>query len=293
MKYLLLLILSICLIGLISAETTFDDTSDNNYFIEGSPSELQILISPASGSTFNVSLQNFTANLSDGLGIKNYTFNIYNNTNDLVNKTTIITPTNPFYATVGMFYNMIDGVFHWFYSFFDTAGNTYSTENYTLTIDLTIPSVNITYPQNISYTGTITSLNYTAVDSNLQTCWYSLDGGTTKNYITCGQNVIGLASKEGSNTWTIYANDTAGNMESSSITFSSNRIVEPICSGFTKSMSYLIPGIMALMILIGGGFTLVFGYKKEDLKFIVLGFVIIMLGVVLVGPVSQIIISTC
>ncbi|MCX6748669.1 MAG: hypothetical protein NT076_03620, partial [Candidatus Pacearchaeota archaeon] len=64
-----------------------------------------------------------------------------------------------------------------------------------------------------------TALNYTASDTNLQSCWYSLDSGATNTSVACGTNVTGLSAIEGSNTWQIWANDTLNNANSSSVTF--------------------------------------------------------------------------
>ncbi len=85
--------------------------------------------------------------------------------------------------------------------------------------DSTPPSLSIIYPQNTTYNINISSLNYSVSDANLQACWYSLNNGITNTTITCGQNATGLISTEGSNTWKIWANDSAGNTNSSSITF--------------------------------------------------------------------------
>jgi len=82
------------------------------------------------------------------------------------------------------------------------------------------PILNITEPQNVSYASTRTELNYTVSDDGeLSSCWYSLDNGQTNTTVTCGNNVTGLDSGEGSFKWTIYANDTFGNENSYSVNF--------------------------------------------------------------------------
>jgi len=87
-------------------------------------------------------------------------------------------------------------------------------------VDLTYPNVSLVYPIATTYTSHVTALNYTAVDNNnLGSCWYSLNSGITNNSVTCGNNVSGISSSEGSNTWIIYVNDTAGNENSSLVTF--------------------------------------------------------------------------
>jgi len=86
--------------------------------------------------------------------------------------------------------------------------------------DVTSPQINLTYPLNRSYASVQTQLNYTATDNiGLNTCWYSTDDGATNTTITCGNNVTGLDSGQGSSTWLVYANDSKGNDNSSSVTF--------------------------------------------------------------------------
>lgn len=82
------------------------------------------------------------------------------------------------------------------------------------------PRVNITYPINdTTYDAHITSLNYTAYDLNLNTCWYSVNNGATNTTITCGQNVTGIAPVEGSINWTLWVNDTDNNVSFHKVTF--------------------------------------------------------------------------
>ncbi|MEM2956303.1 MAG: hypothetical protein QW041_01885 [Candidatus Pacearchaeota archaeon] len=100
----------------------------------------------------------------------------------------------------------------------DTSGNTNFT-NVTFFIDSIAPHIQITYPQNISYNYNVNELNYTVSDINLQACWYSTNLGVTNTTVICGQNITGMTSAEGSNTWIVYANDSAGNLNYSSVTF--------------------------------------------------------------------------
>jgi len=85
--------------------------------------------------------------------------------------------------------------------------------------DVTIPSVAITFPLNTTYDADVSELNYTASDTNLLSCKYSLDNGVTNTTVTCGNNLTGLTSNEGTNTWKVWALDSQGNENSSSVTF--------------------------------------------------------------------------
>lgn len=97
---------------------------------------------------------------------------------------------------------------------------TYSTTNRTIDIDNTSPSLSLIYPTSTTYSTNSLGLNYTVSDRNLQTCWYSNNSGITNYTITCGNNATAVTASEGNNTWRVYANDSAGNQNSSSVTFS-------------------------------------------------------------------------
>lgn len=101
----------------------------------------------------------------------------------------------------------------------DTNNNMNNTVQSTFTIDTTKPLLLITTPQNTSYNLIQTQLNYSVSDTNLQVCWYSLNNGITNASINCGQNITGLSSPQGSSIWRVWANDSAGNINSSSVTF--------------------------------------------------------------------------
>jgi alpha-tubulin suppressor-like RCC1 family protein len=49
-------------------------------------------------------------------------------------------------ATVGIVVNLVDGIYTWFYSLFDWAGNSFATANNTLTIDTVKSLINFTIP---------------------------------------------------------------------------------------------------------------------------------------------------
>ena len=85
------------------------------------------------------------------------------------------------------------------------------------------PVINITYPLSATYSASPGDLNYTLNASNPDKCWWSNSSGAwNSTAVTCGTNWTtgtGLTANAGSNTWTVYANDTAGILNSSSVTF--------------------------------------------------------------------------
>jgi len=84
------------------------------------------------------------------------------------------------------------------------------------------PTITILYPETYVYNFQITEMNYSISYANgttLDTCWYSLDLGQTNITITCNQNITGITSVDGDNTWFMYANDTSGALGTKSVTF--------------------------------------------------------------------------
>ena len=105
-------------------------------------------------------------------------------------------------------------------------------------VDVIAPGLSIVYPINgTTYTLNVSNLNYTTNEAG--NCWYSNNSGVwNSTTTTAGTNFTNVISKEGSNTWTLYCNDSAGNLNSSSVTFfkdTSVAIVSAISSGQPSS----------------------------------------------------------
>jgi len=68
-------------------------------------------------------------------------------------------------------------------------------------------------------------LDYTVEETSPSFCWYSKDNGTTNSSAeVSGTNFTGLTTDTGSNTWTVYCNDTSSNVGNDSITFNMTEI---------------------------------------------------------------------
>ena len=115
--------------------------------------------------------------------------------------------------------SMADDGYNLHYYCGDLAGNINST-SVAFGLDSVVPAVSVSYPLNASYTVAPSVLNYSATDNAIQSCWYTLNEGVTNTSVACGMNVSGLSASQGSNIWRVYANDSAGNTNSSSVTFS-------------------------------------------------------------------------
>jgi hypothetical protein len=108
----------------------------------------------------------------------------------------------------------------WTCSATDSSGTVvFASENRTISPDVAAPVVSILYP-----TGSITSftngqsveLNYTATDTNLQSCWYEYNGINDTNY-SCLNKMFTYAA--GINTIKVWANDSLGNKNSATSVF--------------------------------------------------------------------------
>jgi hypothetical protein len=116
----------------------------------------------------------------------------------------------------------------------DSAGNENSS-SVTFTVDTTNPLLTIVYPLNQTYNLNVSELNYTHTETNPDSCWYSNDSGKNNYSVQdMGLNFTNVISYEGSNTWTLYCNDTVGNINSTSRTFFKDTI-NPLISITTPS----------------------------------------------------------
>ncbi len=81
--------------------------------------------------------------------------------------------------------------------------------------DITLPSVNLISPTNSTYNTTQIPLNYASSDANLQTTWYQYNGTNT----TLTGNTTFTALDNNESVLILWANDTVGNINSTSVTF--------------------------------------------------------------------------
>ena len=86
-------------------------------------------------------------------------------------------------------------------------------------IDATSPVITIDFPIVADYNSIVTAFNFTATDTHLDKCWYSVDEGATNTTFVCGVNVTGLTANQGWNNWFAFANDTFGNRGQDNVSF--------------------------------------------------------------------------
>jgi hypothetical protein len=117
----------------------------------------------------------------------------------------------------------------------DGIGNTETTKTDHAALDMTPPILTVTSPVNRTYPTTYFDLNFTAEDPLAGVDWtgYSLDGGPN---VPSG-NVTLYGNDNGPHTITVYANDSAGNLATSTITFTID-VLDLILALWTDQSSY-------------------------------------------------------
>lgn len=168
-----------------------------------------VFVNPLNGSIVNYTTM--TLRCQDaGLGYVTSTANGYQPTN----LTMIDTLTG---YTAGQTYK-------WNYRACASDGScSFATSNRTFYIDSSGPSISINYPTTVVAYGGVglnMQLNFTATDTNLDKCWYSYNSVNTTVSCSTGVAVLSNFSLTSSKTVIVYANDTIGNIGSSSRTWS-------------------------------------------------------------------------
>src|SRR3989338_5606254 len=92
--------------------------------------------------------------------------------------------------------------------------------------DTILPLISIALPTNNSFTSdTSQDINFTASDTNINTCWYSNDSYTVNTTLAnCNTNITTVTWSEGQHNVTVWANDSANNVNSSRVSFTIDTI---------------------------------------------------------------------
>jgi len=138
----------------------------------------------------------------------NYTIiKIYNSSYNLINATTYNSQVAYINYTVPK-----DGQYFFNATAYDKAGNKNSTQTRNITIDRINPTITINSPANTTYNITTILVN---ISSNGDNIWFY--NGTANEIYT---SPVNITFADGSYTITAYTNDSAGNTNYTSITFS-------------------------------------------------------------------------
>ena len=147
------------------------------------------------------------------------TTSLFNNSNYLTNATTT------FYNTwLG---GLLEGTHTWNVQgcYINLTGGhaCNSSSNYTFIVDTTAPRVVISKPDGVYLTLTV-PLNYSVSDTYLASCYYNTsDNSSTTSLASCANTTVTF-STPGYKSITVYANDTAGNLNQSTKSFAIDTI---------------------------------------------------------------------
>lgn len=109
----------------------------------------------------------------------------------------------------------VEGSNTWTINAYDKAGNSDSS-SVTFEVDTIPPVVNVVYPvEGQLYSSDVVEVNFTATDPHLESCW--VDGEPA--FACSAMNTYTITSVEGSNTWTVYANDSFGHVGTANVNF--------------------------------------------------------------------------
>ncbi len=163
-----------------------------------------ITINSPTNTTYSTSSIFFNINLNESGDLCKFTLNNWL-TNYTMNKNT---NTNFNYTNN----SIADSSYTTKFSCNDSLGNINNTVQLTFSIDTTPPLITVTSPENKNYNTTQITVNFTA--DSYQTLWYY--NGTANRTYTNPETII---LNDGNYTFLFYANDSAGNLNSASLTF--------------------------------------------------------------------------
>ena len=119
--------------------------------------------------------------------------------------------------------------------------------NRTFFIDSIYPLISISSPSNHTNTSnTILNINYTYTEINCDSVWWDDGGGANTSLASCGTNITTLNWTEGNHNVTIFMNDTANNVNSSTVYFTIDTINPTVTIDNPKPQFYSTNESLAL-----------------------------------------------
>lgn len=179
--------------------------ASRNIIIDNTPPSV-LFQSPQNFINSKIVNLNFTA--SDSSGISGCSIEWMNETGVTLNKTLANCSSENIGAKDGNHTVRIRSI--------DLAGNT-GTRALSFIVDTIAPYVSLSSPENSTYNSSYIYLNYTAFDANQITCSIEFDGLNT-TLQDCNNHTISSGSK-GSHLLRLWVNDTAGNVNVSTSSF--------------------------------------------------------------------------
>lgn len=182
--------------------------------VEGDTTNPNVTINQPLNQTYATSTIDFNVTALDDTAVDSCLYTI----NDGLDNFTMTNIGNEWNATNA---TMNEGSHTATYYCNDTDNNLNDSETVTFFIDTIFPDIDIVVPtvNNSNTTNTGQDINFTVSDANLAECWYSNDTYSANRSLICGQNLTNVTWSEGNHNITVYANDTANNVNFSTISF--------------------------------------------------------------------------
>jgi len=183
------------------------------------------LVTPENNAWLNYSGIEFNYTVNTAIPIKNCSLFINNLFNELNPS-----PINTSGGLNTIFLSLPDGSYIWNILCSDTY-NSFALYNYSLNIDTSPPQVAVTEPTGAKTSRTIQA-TWTVSDTNLQQCWYNVYRGASleisDEYVDCNSSSTVLnVTVDADFTFNFYANDSAGNVNSASSSFTVSTSTTP------------------------------------------------------------------
>lgn len=176
---------------------------------------------PANATQTNSNLINFSCNFTGNVynNISSVRINVYDTGNNVDYTNTDTGSYGVSYNKTWLNVNLNNDTYKWDCGGFGNAGTNATSGNRTLLIHTSIPQIVFYSPvgnQGIKTLPYNVTLNYTASDEKLQSCWYNNSWNSTITYqANCNTTAIISVPNGGTNNVCIFANDTFGNTNSS------------------------------------------------------------------------------
>jgi len=177
------------------------------------PSRIDIeLLTPANNTLTNTPTIMFSVNITDvEAGISNVSLYI----NGIINQTN----SSGVEGVYNFSETLSDGSYNWSIIAYDINNVSYESETRVFRLDATPPTIEINSGNGTQNYGSLTTnhtINFTATDTNLDKVWFNYNGTNTTitGAVSGVMNSTSFPLVLGLYTATIYANDTAGNVQS-------------------------------------------------------------------------------
>lgn len=204
---------------LVIWNTAKTDFSDRNTEGRTDATPPNVTINTPLNQTYNTITITFNVTALDGTIMSNCSYSLDAGLNNftMTNASTSINDYNATNSTMSQGSHTVN-----FYCL-DINNNLNNSENVTFFIDTIFPDINMTYPiNNTNTTDTGLDINYTFSDININSCWYSNDTYLVNRSLGSGgtcANITNLTWSGGIHNVTIWVNDSANNLNFSSISF--------------------------------------------------------------------------